>query len=225
MLYHILGTVSAVAFLLTWYGLAKQIINVEKLRESNQPSTQSLSTNQFASSFFAFYANFIFGIAIEPFSHYLVWTRFGALLLILVILFQLWYDRRSIPTGLILGLCATAMVIGLCSMGFRPYPSVAKLGANSLMLIVTALLIQGTLHQLIVVRRSRVIGALSPALFQSILIKDVTTLAFALTMPIAAAWPLIVLNGASVITRGGLLVQMKMVGEKSGEKNGHKEAS
>ncbi|MAI38774.1 hypothetical protein [Alteromonas sp.] len=214
MLYHILGTVSAVAFLLTWYGLAKQIINVEKLRESNQSSTQSLSTNQFASSFFAFYANFIFGIAIEPFSHYLVWTRFGALLLILVILFQLWYDRRSIPTGLILGLCATAMVIGLCSMGFRPYPSVAKLGANSLMLIVTALLIQGTLHQLIVVRRSRVIGALSPALFQSILIKDVTTLAFALTMPIAAAWPLIVLNGASVITRGGLLLQMKMVTKK-----------
>ena len=110
-------------------------------------------------------------------------------------------------------------------MGFRPYPSVAKLGANSLMLIVTALLIQGTLHQIIVVRRSKVIGALSPALFRSILIKDVTTLAFALTMPIAVAWPLIVLNGASVITRGGLLVQMKMVGEKSGEKNGHKEAS
>ena len=219
MLYHILATVSAVAFLLTWYGLAKQIINIKKLRESNQSSTQSLSTNQFASSFFAFYANFIFGIAIEPFSHYLVWTRFGALLLILVILFQLWQDRRSIPTGLVLGLCATAMVIGLCSIGFRPYPNIAKLGANSLMLIVTALLVQGTLHQLLVVRRSKAIGALSPALFKSILIKDITTLAFALTMPIAVAWPLIVLNGASVITRGGLLIQMKMVAENSSDKH------
>ena len=83
------------------------------------------------------------------------------------------------------------------------------------MLIVTALLVQGTLHQLFVIRRSQVIGALSPALFQSILIKDVTTLAFAFTMPFAIAWPLILLNGASVITRGCLLIQMVVITNKS----------
>lgn len=197
--------------MLTWYGLAKQIINIEALREGHQAATQSLSVNQFASSFFAFYANFIFGIAIEPLSHYLVWTRFGALLLILVILYQVWRDRRSISTGVVVILCAVAMVIGACSIGFRPYPSLAKIGANSLMLIVTVLLVQGTLHQLIVLRRSRVIGALSPTLFRSILVKDVTTLAFALTMPFTVAWPLIILNGASVITRGSLLIQMKKI--------------
>ncbi|MDP2595653.1 hypothetical protein [Alteromonas stellipolaris] len=211
MLYHILGTVSAVAFLLTWYGLAKQISNIEALRKSHQSATQSLSVNQFTSSFFAFYANFIFGIAIEPLSHYLVWTRFGALLLILAILYQIWRDRRSISTSFVVSLCAGALVIGLCSIGFRPYPNLAKIGANSLMLAVTVLLVQGTLHQIMVLRRSRIIGALSPALFRSILIKDVTTLAFAFTMPFAVAWPLILLNGASVITRGGLLIQMNKI--------------
>lgn len=211
MLYHILGTVSAVAFLLTWYGLAKQISNIETLRKSHQSATQSLSVNQFASSFFAFYANFIFGIAIEPLSHYLVWTRFGALLLILAILYQIWRDRRSISTSFVVSLCAGALVIALCSIGFRPYPNLAKIGANSLMLAVTVLLVQGTLHQIMVLRRSRIIGALSPALFRSILIKDVTTLAFAFTMPFAVAWPLILLNGASVITRGGLLIQMNKI--------------
>ncbi|APE07282.1 MAG: hypothetical protein CL600_11280 [Alteromonas sp.] len=215
MLYHILGTISAVAFLLTWYGLAKQIISIEKLRSSNLPPTKSLSTNQFASSFLAFYSNFIFGIAIEPLSHYLVWTRFGAILLVLVILFQIWRDRRSLSTGFIFSFCAVAVVVGVCSIGFRPYPGLAKLGATTLMLIVTALLVQGTLHQLFVIRRSQVIGALSPALFQSILIKDVTTLAFAFTMPFAIAWPLILLNGASVITRGCLLIQMVVITNKS----------
>ncbi|WOI37783.1 hypothetical protein R1T43_01710 [Alteromonas sp. CI.11.F.A3] len=218
MLYHILGTVSAVAFLLTWYGLAKQILNIEALRKSHQSATQSLSVNQFTSSFFAFYANFIFGIAIEPLSHYLVWTRFGALLLILAILYQIWRDRRSISTSFVVSLCAGALVIGLGSIGFRPYPNLAKIGANSLMLVVTVLLVQGTLHQIMVLRRSRVIGALSPALFRSILIKDVTTLAFAFTMPFTVAWPLILLNGASVITRGGLLIQMGKIKNNGPEK-------
>ncbi|MBQ4829175.1 hypothetical protein J8L84_07790 [Alteromonas sp. MMG017] len=218
MLYHILGTLSAVAFLLTWYGLAKQIANIEALRKSHQSATQSLSVNQFTSSFFAFYANFIFGIAIEPLSHYLVWTRFGALLLILAILYQIWRDRRSISTSFAVSLCAGALVIGLGSIGFRPYPNLAKIGANSLMLVVTVLLVQGTLHQIMVLRRSRVIGALSPALFRSILIKDVTTLAFAFTMPFTVAWPLILLNGASVITRGGLLIQMNKIKNNGPEK-------
>ncbi len=96
-------------------------------------------------------------------------------------------------------------------MLFRPYEGIAQLGANGLMLVVTAILVQGTLHQWLTLRRANTVGTLSSHLFRSILIKDLTTLAFALTMPISIAWPLLVLNGASVVTRGGLLIQMEIM--------------
>lgn len=211
MLYHLLGTLSACAFLLTWYGLAHQWLVIERKKREIGKATASLSTNQFASSFFAFYANFIFGIAISPFNHYLVWTRLGALILILLILFRIWQDRhnRIVKWVFITALCA--LVLGLSSILFRPYEGIAQLGANGLMLVVTAILVQGTLHQWLTLRRAKSVGTLSSQLFRSILIKDLTTLAFALTMPISIAWPLLVLNGASVVTRGALLIQMEIM--------------
>lgn len=209
MWYHYLGMLSAALFLLTWYGLAQQWWHIEARRQAGQSATQSLSVNQFASSFFAFYANFIFGIAVEPFNHYLVWTRLGALLLLLVILFYLWFERRSYLTGTVLLVALMALLGGCVSMGFRPYPGLAKAGANIMMLVITIMLVQGTLHQWWLVRKTGVTGALSSRLFGSILIKDCSTLAFALTMPLAQAWPLLTLNGASVITRGVLYVELK----------------
>ncbi len=212
MWYHYLGTLSAALFLLTWYGLAQQWWQIEIRRRTGQVATQSLSVNQFASSFFAFYANFIFGIAVEPFNHYLVWTRLGALLLLLVILAYLWKERRNAVTRTVFIVALLALAGGSLSMLFRPYAELAKTGANVMMLVITAMLVQGTLHQWWLVHKTGVTGALSSKLFGSILIKDCSTLAFALTMPLAQAWPLLTLNGASVITRGLLYVELKRRG-------------
>ena len=85
---------------------------------------------------------------------------------------------------------------------------------NTLMLLVTVILIQGTLHQWLVLRRRQHVGSLSFGLFYGILAKDISTLLFGLTMPFAQAWPLLVLNGASVITRGAVLLQMKHLQKK-----------
>lgn len=208
-LYHLLGGISAALFLLTWYGLGRQVWQIEQRRLAGESPIQNLSVNQFASSFFAFYANFVFGIAVEPFNHYLVWTRFGALVLILFVLFRLFQYRNTRFARIVFMLALLAFVAGLVSMAFRPYPGMARIGANMMMLVITALLIQGTLHQWWVVRKSQHAGALSPSLFGSILIKDVSTLAFALTMPLEQAWPLLILNGASVVTRGMLYIELK----------------
>jgi peptidoglycan/LPS O-acetylase OafA/YrhL len=211
MLYHLLGVISSLLFALTWYGLWRQTRTISERRRHGGVATQSLSINQFGSSYFAFYANFIFGISVVPFNHYLVWTRCGALFLILVILWQIWQERKTQLTGGVFVLATTALVMGFASIPFRPYPVIAQIGANVLMLMVTVILIQGTLHQLFVLRRCRQLGALSFSLFRSILIKDVSTLLFALTMPLAQAWPLLVLNGASVLARGSLLLQMEYI--------------
>lgn len=209
MLYHVLGLLSSLLFLMTWFGLYKQIQVINQRRAAHQPSTRNLSVNQFGSSYLAFYANFIFGIALTTFNHYLFWTRLGALLLLLVILWRIFQDRPQKLTQSVFVCSLVMLLLGLLSIGFRPYPMLATIGTTTLMLSVTVLLIQGTLHQCWVVARSGNKGDLSADLFKSILIKDVSTLAFALTIPLQQSWPLLVLNSASVITRGLLLYMIK----------------
>ncbi|MBU2978233.1 hypothetical protein [Alteromonas sp. C1M14] len=214
MLFHIAGAVSSFAFLLTWYGLGKQISEIRHREQCGQKSTLGLSINQFVSSYFAFFANFIFAIAVDVFNHYLFWTRLGALALLLIILFKIWQERRTAVSGLVYYFSFFIFIAGLLSIAFRPYPGIAKMGANTLMMIVTLLLIQGTVHQILTIRKAGTNGALSPSLFRSILIKDLSTLGFAFTMPFATAWPLLVLNGASVIFRGALLLQIEKLSKK-----------
>ncbi len=214
MLYHLLGLLSSAIFIFTWVGLFAQIQRISQQQLKVEEDNHSLSLNQFGSSFFAFYAMFIFGIAVEPFNHYLVWTRCGACLLTLFILVRIWRLRRTRTAAGVSLLASAALVGGFISMGFRPFPALAQLGANTLMLLVTVILIQGTLHQWLLLRRRQHIGSLSFGLFYGILAKDISTLLFGLTMPFAQAWPLLVLNGASVITRGAVLLQMKHLQSK-----------
>ncbi|MEC9168953.1 MAG: hypothetical protein VX551_06155, partial [Pseudomonadota bacterium] len=87
-------------------------------------------------------------------------------------------------------------------------PILAQLGANTLMLVVTVILFQGSLHQWLVLQRRQKVGSLSFSLFRNILIKDVSTLLFGLTMPLSQSWSLLILNGTSVIMRGSILLQM-----------------
>ncbi|GAB3002809.1 hypothetical protein [Psychrosphaera aestuarii] len=213
MLYHILGAVSSILFLLTWYGLSKQLILINDRKSKNLLATENLSINQFASSFFAFYANFMFGIAIEPFNHYLVWTRFGALVLLIAILFRIYQERKGHVNAIVYYGSTFAFGMGLLSIGYRPFPAVAKIATDVLMLVVTLVLVQGTLHQYWLLHKSKSLGGLSFPLIKSILIKDVSTLAFALTLPLSSAWPLLTLNGMSIISRGILLIKMYKVNQ------------
>ena len=213
MLYHILGAVSSILFLLTWYGLSKQLNLINHRKSKKLLATENLSINQFGSSFFAFYANFMFGIAIEPFNHYLVWTRFGALVLLIAILFRIYQERKGRVNSVVYYGAVLAFLMGLLSIGYRPFPIFAKVATDMLMLVVTLVLVQGTIHQYWLLHKSNSLGSLSFPLIKSILIKDVSTLAFALTMPFSSAWPLLTLNGMSIISRGVLLITMYKVNQ------------
>jgi hypothetical protein len=208
VLYHIMGLASSALFLLTWFGLWSQIKSMNKYQYLCRDANNSLSLNQFGSSYFAFFSLFLFGISVEPFNHYLVWTRFGALLLTLVIIMKIWQQRRGPVTTMVALIATLAFLAGIASMFFRPFPAIAQLGTATLMLGVTVILFQGTLHQLLVLKRRQKVGSLSATLFKNILIKDVSTLLFGLTMPLSQSWPLLVLNGTSVIMRGAVLVEI-----------------
>jgi len=208
VLYHVMGLVSSALFLLTWFGLWSQIKSMNKYQYLCRDANNSLSLNQFGSSYFAFFSLFLFGISVEPFNHYLVWTRFGALLLTLVIIMKIWQQRRGPVTTMVTSMATLVFLAGIASMFFRPFPAIAQLGTATLMLGVTVILFQGTLHQLLVLKRRQKVGSLSATLFKNILIKDVSTLLFGLTMPLSQSWPLLVLNGTSVIMRGAVLVEI-----------------
>lgn len=208
MSYHIMGLISAALFLLTWLGLYSQIRAMSHYQHLCSDANNSLSLNQFGSSYFAFFSIFLFGISVDPFNHYLVWTRCGALILTLIIIYKIWSQRRTKLTAAVTVLAGLSLLAGFVSMYFRPFPALAQFGTNSLMLVVTVILFQGTLHQWVVLRRRQKVGSLSFTLFKNILIKDVSTLMFGLTMPISQSWPLLILNGTSVVMRGGVLIQM-----------------
>jgi hypothetical protein len=215
MWYHLLGWLSSLVFVFTWYGLSHQIFQMVSAKKYHNTASQSLSINQFSSSFFAFYANFIFGLSAENFNHYLVWTRLGALLLLLVILGYIWKDRRSFLSLFAFSGATLAIVLGFVAMNFRPFPVIATYGTNSFVVIVALILVQGTVHQCMVINKQKNVGSLSESMVFSIILKDLSTLAFALTMPLAIAWPLLFMNGSSILSRGFLWLTMRKIGRQS----------
>ena len=83
-------------------------------------------------------------------------------------------------------------------------PRVASSGkflSQVLIVIVTVVLAQGYLHQVLVIRRSGQTGAVALRMHQFFFFKDVSTIAFALTMGVAAGWPLLLLSSVSGITK------------------------
>ena len=217
--YHLWGWVSSILFGLTVYGLWAQLEKIlDRRRRNHIPATDRLSVNQFFSSYFAFYGNFLFGLAVPVLNHYLVWTRLAALALILNILFWIWWERRS-KASLTALLVAEACLLGGCVVFIvRPLPGLLPL-TNTLILIMTLVLVQGTLHQMLAVWKVKSAGVLSRRMLAFTLTKDASTLAFALTMPLSQSWPLLVLNGASILTRGALLILV--VKFHINEKNNH----
>lgn len=209
MIHHLLGLLTSAVFLLNWYGLASQWYLIEKRKSKHLVATQSLSPNQFASSFIAFYSIFIFGVALEEFNHYLVWTRLVALLLLLPILFRIQQERKSVITRGIF-VCAVGLLLcGLVAMNFRPFSTLINIGSDTLMVVVAFVLLQGAFHQWRILKRNRNLGALSFSLFRSIIAKDICTLAFALTIPFNQAWPLVLVSGTSIFARGAVLLEME----------------
>jgi uncharacterized protein with PQ loop repeat len=73
--------------------------------------------------------------------------------------------------------------------------------SQGLVVIVTIILAQGYLHQVVLIRQTGRTGAVSLRLHQFFLWKDITTIAFALAMGWAAGWPLLLLSSVGAATK------------------------
>ena len=208
MAYHITGIISALIFLLTIGGLWTQCLLIFTRKEKfasgqlAQRPTAILSLNQFVSSFLAFFSFFLYGACLQRFNHYLVWPRLVASLLTLIVLYEIMRDRRDFSAVASFSLCAAFLLATPAFLMIHPASAEsARIASEVLIVIATVVLAQGYLHQVAVIRESGVTGAVSLRMHQFFLLKDLSTIAFALTMGLVAGWPLLLLSTVSAITK------------------------
>ena len=208
MAYHITGLISAAIFLLTVGGLWSQLQFIFVRKRSSisgelaQRPTAILSLNQFVSSFLAFFSFFLYGACLQRFNHYLVWPRLLACLLTLAVLYEIMRDRRDGLSIISFSACLGLLVAAPAVLLFNPRAAGSgKFLSQVLIVIVTVILAQGYLHQVVVIRRTGQTGAVALRMHQFFFFKDLSTIGFALTMGIAAGWPVLLMSSVSGITK------------------------
>lgn len=174
--------------------------------------TAILSLNQFFASFLAFYSFLVYGICSAPFNHYLVWTRLPATLLAMLILFEIWHDRRSRLSlvALVASMLLTLAAVEVLVIG-HDIDITGRSVSSGLAVFAAAVFGQGLIHQIIRIRETGHTGAVSLTMHQLTTYKDGSTILFALTMPWSVGWPLMVVGGVGVLTKSVLMWQFRWV--------------
>jgi len=214
--YHVTGFINSVIFLLTIGGLWAQLLIVWQRKRDQREGrrgegpTAVLSLNQFVCSYLAFFSFFLYGACLERFNHYLVWTRLTASLLTLLVLWEIMRARRERSAVLSFALCAVVLLVMPSLLLWQAKAVVWCRGISQAMIMVaTVLLAQGYTHQIVLIRQSGRTGAVSIRMHQFFLLKDISTIIFALAMGLHTGWPLMLLSSVSGLTKLGTLWQFR----------------
>ncbi len=203
MWYNIFGTINTLFIFVSLYGVYLQLSKLW-LRKANgkEKVTDVLSQNQFTMSFLAYFSFFVYGYSIDIFNHYIVWPRLIASILVILILVEMWKDRKSkasVTSLVLVSMCFTLGIIGLALN--ESLADHSKQVSTILIMIITLLLAQGYTHQIKLIISSGKTGAIDIRMSQFILMMDISTIAFAMTMGFAQSWPLIALATVSAVTK------------------------
>lgn len=194
--YHLTGLVSALLSTIASAGLAVQTRLLWQRRRqgtsNGQATSAVLSINRFVTSYIIFLAMYTYGGLLKPFNHYLVWPRVLGIVMVLSILFQIFWDRRCITSGLALGgsiatFLASILILPLIGPLENPNPIILPL----LVIIVGMIYLQGGFIQINLIRRSRSTGGLSKPMHTLFVYKDLSLVIFALAMGWQTGWPIL----------------------------------
>ena len=203
--YHLFGVITAGTFIITVLGLWLQLDLVIKRKKlfyhhqlKKERPTDILSLNQISSTFFACYAFYLYGISLIPINHYLAWPRFMALILLLLLLFQVLLDRKNLVSKIIF-FCAVILFLsgGLLFLIKADVVYFTKGFSQILIIISTLVLVQGYLHQILVIRKTGRTGAVSIRFHQCLFLTAISTVAFGFVIGYEDGWPLILLGTVS----------------------------
>lgn len=203
--YHFFGIVSAAAFMLTVLGLFYQLAFVLKRRKLflegalfNDKPTNIISLNQLNSIYLACYSFFLYGICTTPINHYLAWPRFMAMLVILLLFYQILIDRRNLCATIVFYFTSSLLILSSFIFWLKEdIQQYAKYVAQGLVIIATLVLAQGYYHQILLIRRSGRTGAVSIRFHQCVLLTALSTVAFGFAIGLKDGWPLVLLASVS----------------------------
>lgn len=214
--YTLSGYVSAFFFLLCLIGIWIQLRAIwkRKLDFPNAGSiTSVLSLNHFVVRFIAFFAIFVLGFARQPFNPYLVFPYLPAVVLLLLIVREIYTDRRDFFSRSAFFFCTVLLVAGilLWAFGDAVALSYTEAVAEFILVCTSVLIAQSDAHQIYLIRRSGDTGVVSLRTHQTTLMKDLTAVLFAVAMGPAAGWPIIASAGTSAVTKGLILYYFRWV--------------
>ena len=173
--YHFWGSLNSLFIFVSLIGVYAQLRSVWK-RKSHQVEqpTHILSLNQFSMSFMAYLSFFVYGYSIEPFNHYIVWPRLIASLLVLLILFEIFRDRKTLITKVCFVMaCVLAVMCCLWLILTGGLTNEGKAISSSFIVIITLLLAQGYISQIRFIIASGETGAVNIRMSQFILMMDI----------------------------------------------------
>ncbi len=214
-MYDIFGTINTLFITVSLYGVFSQLNTIwtrKKAGNKTDRPTALLSLNQFTVSFLAYLSFFIYGYSIEPFNHYIVWPRLIASLLVSFILLEIWRDRKSAASlfNFSFACIALSFAVGGLFMG-ETISDQGKYISTTIILVVSVLIAQGYYHQIRLIIHSGSTGAVDLKMSQFILMMDISTIAFAISMGMQDGWPLMVLAITSGTTKLIIMYLFKWV--------------
>ena len=203
--YHYFGIFAALTFMLTVLGLYYQLALVLKRRTNflensleHERPTNILSLNQLSSIFLACYSFFLYGICVNPINHYLAWPRFIAMLILILLFYQILIDRLNLWSRAVFYLACSMLLASSLVFWFTKYiQQSVKYLAQGLVVFATIVLAQGYIHQILLMRRSFSKGAVSIRFHQCVLMTALSTVAFGIAIGVKDGWPLILLASVS----------------------------
>jgi len=201
--FNIFGTLNTLFIFISLFGIYAQLNKVWQRKKQNpQGAAEILSLNQFTVSFFAYISFYIYGYSIEPFNHYIVWPRLIASLLVAAILYEIWQNRKTKQAKVAFIFVCLFLVSSIVLMPFGgQFHDQSKVISSTLIILITLFLAQGYYHQIMLIIRSGKTGAVALKMSQFILLMDISTIAFALTMGWSLGWPLMLLATVSATTK------------------------
>jgi len=217
MWYDFFGLLNTIFIFVSVYGVYLQLKKLWlRKRDGKDKVTNMLSQNQFVMSFLAYFSFFIYGYSLDVFNHYIVWPRLIATILVLLILFEMVKDRKSLVAISSLLLAGIFFIVGIVGLILNEQLSLyAQQVSTILIVVITILLAQGYVHQIKLIIDSGHTGAVDIKMSQLILMMDISTIAFALTMGFSQAWPLILLATVSAITKLIIMYLFHWVGSSA----------
>lgn len=210
--YHFWGVVSSAFFLSSIPAIFHQLKRIwdrKRLRARGdlaEPATHSISMNQVFSSYCGVYSFFLFGLVLDSPDPFLTYPRAAVGLLLYLVLYEIFRDRRTRAGGVVFGLATLSLFVPVVLLVTDTRASAGvRTTSHILVCAATAVMAQGAYAQFRLLRHNQARGAVSLPMHTVLYLKDLSGMFFGLQIG-PAAWSIIFMHVTNLIMRAPVIL-------------------